>query len=105
MDNPETLPLFPLPDEHQAFVRFVELPWPLEGSGYEVVCPACPLGAGLLYETYDAGFTRAYEHREMRGAPIRPADRMEAQDIAEASNHQHELPIASLGVFLGTADA
>lgn len=67
------LPLFPDPMDHQAFVRVVTLPWPMVGVGYGVVCPGCPEDTGAIYESYDAAWHVALNHRLDEQAWI-PAD-------------------------------
>lgn len=59
------LALYPEPDEHFAYVKWVELEWPLQGAAYQVVCPAdgCHLSGPLVYETFEQAWRVARQHR------------------------------------------
>lgn len=66
----DQLPIFPDPTDHQAFVRWVPLPWPLHGSGFSVVCLGCPDLSGAIFAEYEAAREAALTHRESEGAWI-----------------------------------
>lgn len=66
----EQIPLFPDPSDHQAFVRMVELPWPLAGFGYVVVCPGCQDRAGAVHAAYETAHDRALAHRLDRSSYV-----------------------------------
>lgn len=70
----DNLPLFPDPSDHQAFVRVVPLPWPLQGSGYCVICLGCPEFGGALFAEYEAAREGALTHRLNEGAWIPPRE-------------------------------
>lgn len=57
------IPLFPDPADHQAFVRYVGLPWPMVGTAYGVVCPGCPDMTLTLWADYEAARHVALQHR------------------------------------------
>lgn len=61
----EQLPLYPDPSDHYAYVRWAELPWPLVGAGYRVVCPAdgCHHMEGVVFERFVPAFDAAEAHR------------------------------------------
>jgi hypothetical protein len=59
----DQLPLFPDPSDHQAFVRFVGLPWPMVGMAYGVVCCGCPDLTSALWADYESARRVALEHR------------------------------------------
>lgn len=71
----DLIPLFPDPSEHQAFVRFVGLPWPMVGTAYGVVCPGCPDLTSALWADYESALQVALEHRVAEDAWI-PAGEM-----------------------------
>jgi hypothetical protein len=64
----DQLPIFPDPTDHQAFVRWVPLPWPLQGSGFSAVCLGCPGWGGAIFAEYEAAREAALTHRESEGA-------------------------------------
>lgn len=69
------LPMFLSPDDHCAFVRVVELPWPMVGVGYAVVCPGCPAIDSSLWEDYEGAYRVALAHRSDQDAWI-PAEEL-----------------------------
>lgn len=70
----DQIPLFPDPSDHQAFVRWVGLPWPMVGSAYGVVCPGCPDFSVALFADYDAARDVALAHRVDEDAWIAAED-------------------------------
>jgi hypothetical protein len=75
MSGMDQIPLFPDPSDHQAFVRYVGLPWPMVGTAYGVTCPGCPDFGAALFADYDAARRTALAHRVDEHAWI-PADEM-----------------------------
>lgn len=59
------LALYPDPDEHFAYVRYVtpELYW--DSPAYKVVCPAddCRVFESRLFSTFEQAYAGALEHR------------------------------------------
>jgi hypothetical protein len=66
------LPLYPDPFEHQAYVAAVELPWPLEGVGYRVCCPAADCGfmRWAVFADFHAAWRQAAAHRVSPAAEL-----------------------------------
>lgn len=60
MDLAAQLPLYPDPDEHQAYVAAVDLPFPLDGYGFRIVCPAAE--CQFMRWGYFAEFHQAWRH-------------------------------------------
>lgn len=70
----QQLPLFPDPSDHQAFVRVVLLPWPLQGCGYSTVCPGCPESSGAIFGDFEVAREQALTHRLNEGAWTPPEE-------------------------------
>jgi hypothetical protein len=69
----DQIPMFPDPTDHQAFVRYVGLPWPMVGMAYGVVCPGCPDLTQALWADYGSAYQVALEHRAAQDSWI-PAE-------------------------------
>lgn len=70
----DQIPMFPDPTDHQAFVRYVGLPWPMVGMAYGVVCPGCPDLTAALWAEYESAYQVALEHRAAQDSWIPTED-------------------------------